>query len=116
MGRAWQSLSAEGKQWWEAESEKDQKRYHAECAEAGLQPKHFPHIAGQVRPAGLVDPKKRPPAPKKKQPRANGGAFALVRLTLQAGSARAAQIEQPPDRTTARTVGKKWNAATRSFV
>ena len=46
----------------------------------------------------------------------NGGAFALVRLTLQAGSARAAQIEQPPDRTTARTVGKKWNAATRSFV
>ena len=50
MGRAWKALSAEEKQRWEAESQKDQKRYHAECAEAGVQPKLFPHIAGQGEP------------------------------------------------------------------
>ena len=38
MGRAWKALSAEEKQKWEAESRKDQKRYHAECAELGVEP------------------------------------------------------------------------------
>jgi hypothetical protein len=28
----------EEKQKWEAESQKDQKRYHAECAELGVEP------------------------------------------------------------------------------
>ena len=47
---------------------------------------------------------------------AAGGAFALARLTAQVGGAIAAHIEQPSERTIARSAGKKWNAATRSFV
>ena len=191
MGRAWKALSDEEKQQWEAESQKDQERYRAECAEAGVQPKLFPHIAGQVRTAqadlkkrqrllpsewsrkagaggkcalerlavevigatrpartgqpsvrpdrlvdneggaGLVDPKMmgingmipmgamRPSPAHNNRPTsaAAGGSFALARLTAQAGGASmAAQIEQPSERTIARMVGKKWNAATRSFV
>ena len=142
VGKAWKSLSAEEKQRWEAESQKDQKRYHAECAEAGVQPKLFPHIAGQVRivrpdrlidnegGAGLVDPKMmgingmipmgtmRPSPAHNNRPTsaAAGGSFALARLTAPAGGAMGAQIEQPSERTIARMVGKKWNAATRSFV
>ena len=143
VGRAWKALSAEDKKWWEAESQKDQKRYHAECAETGVQPKLFPHIAGQVRivrpdrlvdnegGAGLVDPKMMgimgmevPMGATKHSPSHNnrptsaaaGGAFALARLTAQAGGAMGAKFEQPSERTIARTVGKRWNAATRSFV
>ena len=194
MGRAWKALSDEEKQQWEAESQKDQERYRAECAEAGVQPKLFPHIAGQVRTAqadlkkrqrllpsewsrkagaggkcalerlavevigatrpartgqpsvrpdrlvdneggaGLVDPKmmismgamrpspnNRPTgavvAPSPSLEWRRGGAFALARPTAQGGGRpRAAQIERPSERTIARAVGKKWNAATRSFV
>ena len=146
MGRAWKALSDEEKQQWEAESQKDQERYRAECAEAGVQPKLFPHIAGQVRivrpdrlvdnegGAGLVDPKmmismgamrpspnNRPTgavvAPSPSLEWRRGGAFALARPTAQGGGRpRAAQIERPSERTIARAVGKKWNAATRSFV
>ena len=66
----WNALSKEEKQRWEAESQKDLKRYQAECAQAGVEPKLYSHVAGQlrnarraVRPvdnvggAGLVDPK-----------------------------------------------------------
>lgn len=125
VGRAWRSLSAEEKQRWEAESQRDQKRYHAECAKMGVQPKLFPHIAGQVRimrpdrlvdnkgGAGLVDPNKMGIAGiNRPTDAAAGGSFALVRARLTAK----AQIDQPSERTMARTAGKKWNAATRSFV
>ena len=70
VGLAWKALSKEEKQRWEAESQKDLKRYQAECAQAGVEPKLYSHVAGQlrnarraVRPvdnvggAGLVDPK-----------------------------------------------------------
>ena len=70
VGLAWKALSREEKQRWEAESQKDLKRYQAECAQAGVEPKLYSHVAGQlrnarraVRPvdnaggAGLVDPK-----------------------------------------------------------
>ncbi len=137
MGKAWKALSAEDKQRWEAESQKDQKRYHAECAEAGIQPKLFPHISGQAAEArqearagaGLGGPKgttrpsppKRPSTWSRAPSGAVGGAFALARLAVQAGGPMAPtpwQIEKPLERIarTARTVGKKWNAATRSFV
>ena len=142
VGRAWKVLSVEEKQMWEAESQKDQARYHAECAEAGVQPKLFPHIAGQVRivrpdrlvdnegGAGLVDPKlmgivganmglalnSSRPACNRPSSAAAGGAFALARLTAKAYGAAAAQTDQPSERTITRTAGKKWNAATRSFV
>ena len=47
---------------------------------------------------------------------AASGSFALARLTAQGGGATGAQVEQPSARTIQRQVGKKWNAATRSFV
>ena len=47
---------------------------------------------------------------------AASGSFALARLTAQGGGATGAQVEQPSARTIQREVGKKWNAATRSFV
>jgi len=48
---------------------------------------------------------------------AASGSFALARLTsAQGGGATGAQAEQPSARTIQREVGKKWNAATRSFV
>ena len=48
VGRRWHALSAEQKQYWHAESKKDQERYLAECAKAGVQPKVFAHMPGQV--------------------------------------------------------------------
>ena len=47
-GKVWKGLSAEQRQPWEAASEKDQERYLAECAKAGVQPKVFAHMPGQV--------------------------------------------------------------------
>ena len=48
VGRRWKALSAEQRQYWQAESKKDQERYLAECAKAGVQPKVFAHMPGQV--------------------------------------------------------------------
>ena len=48
VAKQWKALSADQKQRWVAASEKDQKRYLAECAEKGVQPKVFAHMPGQV--------------------------------------------------------------------
>ena len=48
VARRWKALNAEQRQHWVAASEKDQKRYLAECAERGVQPKVFAHMPGQV--------------------------------------------------------------------
>jgi len=148
VGLAWKALSREEKQRWEAESQKDLKRYQAECAQAGVEPKLYSHVAGQlrnarraVRPvdnvggAGLVDPKAaykvtgniprigfagatRPFPQKRPASGAMGGA--LARLEQPSGQPTVTptrrRIEQPSESTTAPAAGKRWNAATRSFV
>ena len=49
IGRQWKALSAEDKKKWSQVSEADQQRYLEECRAAGIEPKLYPHIAGQVR-------------------------------------------------------------------
>ena len=56
------------------------------------------------------------PSPAHSHRTTTSAAFALARLTAQGGGATGAQVEQPSARTIQREVGKKWNAATRSFV
>ena len=47
---------------------------------------------------------------------AAGGAFALARATSKEMGGGSSRNDQPSERTLARSAGKKWNAATRSFV
>ena len=49
IGRQWKALSGEDKKKWSQVSEADQQRYLEECRAAGIEPKLYPHIAGQVR-------------------------------------------------------------------
>ena len=121
MGRAWKALSDEEKQRWEAESQKDQKRYLAECAEKGVQPKVFAHMPDQV---GAARPDNEPggtgkvgkptqhaarPAPYIKRSTAPGGApnsaAACGAFALRPGAATKAKqrIARP-------AAGDKWNA------
>ena len=68
VGLAWKALNREEKQRWEAESQKDLKRYQAECAQAGVEPKRFPWgRAPETSPPGCPthprgdEPKTAPP-------------------------------------------------------
>jgi len=49
VGRQWKALSAEEKKKWQEASQRDQQRYLDECKAMGIEPKLYPHIAGQVR-------------------------------------------------------------------
>lgn len=126
VGRRWKALSAEEKQHWQAESERDQKRYLAECAERGLQPKAFPHMAGQVRAARPDNEDGTGPVGKPRQHASRAGAPApYSRLPGAAGPdsraaggkwAALAPIRVPFRLAGERPAGTKWNAKTKSFV
>ena len=120
-GKVWKALSAEQRQPWEAASEKDQERYLAECAKAGVQPKVFAHMPGQVGAARLDNEQDstgqvvRPtqhaarPAPYKRSTAPGGapnsaaacGAFALVAPRPMPKAKQ--RIARP-------AAGEKWNA------
>ena len=120
VGNGWHALSAEQKQYWHAESKKDQERYLAECAKAGVQPKVFAHMPGQVGAArsdneqGGTGQVVRPtqhaarPAPYKRSTAPGGApnsAAACGAFALRPGAAPKAKqrIARP-------AAGEKWNA------
>ena len=115
VGRQWKALSAEEKKKWAEASAADQQRYMDECKAAGIEPKLYPHIAGQVRIArpdrllngeteNLVDPLLMGVG--RSQPLGIG-----YSAEAKEAPQRVVRPEQKPD-----SKPLRWCARTRSFV
>jgi len=127
LGR-WKALSAEEKKKWADASALDQQRYLDECKQMGIEPKLYPHIAGQVRIArpdrllngetdNLVDPALmgvgRAPAPLAITATATPAGAAGPSTTPTAADAPK-RVEKPETPTDSKAL--RWCARTRSFV
>ena len=88
---------------------------------AGLvYPKAAYKVTGNIPRIGFAGATRPFPPQKRPASGALGGTFALARLeqppAQPAVTPTRRRIEQPSERTIAPTAGKRWNAATRSFV
>lgn len=135
----WKALSAEEKKKWADASALDQQRYLDECKQMGIEPKLYPHIAGQVRIArpdrllngeteNLVDPAlmgvgRSPAAPLAITATATPAGAAGPSTTpppaaAATGAAAAAEapkrVERPDQPSDSKAL--RWCARTRSFV
>ena len=143
IGRQWKALSGEDKKKWSQVSEADQQRYLDECRAAGIEPKLYPHIAGQVRIArpdriangeceNLVDPllmgvgRPSDASDKARRQRAQASAIAdldtplVVHAVLESDDRPRARGKRPRDGEDGESsAGKpplRWCARTRSFI
>jgi len=144
IGRQWKALSGEDKKKWSQVSEADQQRYFDECRAAGIEPKLYPHIAGQVRIArpdriangeceNLVDPllmgvgrlgDGKDKARRQQQATADADADAddaplVVHAVLEDDDRPRARGKRPREGEGGESSGKpplRWCARTRSFI
>ena len=144
IGRQWKALSSEDKKKWSQMSEADQQRYLDECRAAGVEPKLYPHIAGQVRIArpdriangeceNLVDPllmgvgRPNDASDKARRQRAQASAMAdfdqplMVQAVLESAEDRPRPRGKRPregeeGESSAGKPPLRWCARTRSFI
>ena len=143
IGRQWKALSGEDKKKWSQVSEADQQRYLEECRAAGIEPKLYPHIAGQVRIArpdriangeceNLVDPllmgvgRPSDASDKARRQRAQASAMAdldqplVVQAVLESEERPRPRGKRPREGEEGESSASKpplrWCARTRSFI